>query len=223
MKKWIPAVIGSGLLLAFGTAVAQEIPMFQLPKRSIPWGSAILSGVGWSALALYLRIVRRRRIGRELPSGEYTLAVRGAPGVRYTVGFDDEPGVIWGSANAVDGDPWYTSAHRSSGEPAGLDVIVYDEDGKPVSEWFYLASWIRNDCALDAIMSRAGRKPSSLNFRVLVDISESAVRLAVFPGAEPPPRDDEWTSHSAFNKSGTTLWLGKRDEFGRWSDKRYWS
>jgi hypothetical protein len=150
------------------------------------------------------------------------LAVKGAPGVRYTVGFDDETEVIWRSVEATDGDPWYTSVHRSSGEPAGLDVIVYDEDGMPVREWFYLASWIRNDCALDAIMARAGRNPSALNFRVLLDIGESAVRLAVFPGAEPPPRNDEWTSHPEFRKSGTTVWLGKRDEFGRWVEKRQW-
>ncbi|PTR33636.1 hypothetical protein C8J98_103399 [Luteibacter sp. OK325] len=222
MKKWTPAAIGIGLLVTFGVATAEGLMTFPTPQRGIPWGSAILSGLGGSALALYLRIRRRRRRGRELPAGEYMLAVKGAPGVRYTVGFDDETEVIWRSVEATDGDPWYTSVHRSSGEPAGLDVIVYDEDGMPVREWFYLASWIRNDCALDAIMARAGRNPSALNFRVLLDIGESAVRLAVFPGAEPPPRNDEWTSHPEFRKSGTTVWLGKRDEFGRWVEKRQW-
>lgn len=220
MKKWTAAAIGIGLLLTFDDATAVQLPTFAPREISIPWGSVFLAGLGCSAVARLRWRSRRRRIGRELNTGDYLLAVRGAPGVRYTVGFDDETGVIWQSKDNTGGNPWYTSAHRSSGEPAGLDVILYDEDGMPVREWFYLASWIRSDRALDKIMAAAGRRPNALNVRILLDIGESTVRLVVFPGAEPPPRNDDSAADPNFHKGGTTVWLGRRDESGRWEGQR---
>jgi hypothetical protein len=189
-------------------------------EEGIPWGSAILTGIGCSAVAWLRWRGRRRRIGRELSTGDYVLAVTGAPGVRYTVGFDDVTPVIWRSMDNTGGDPWYTSAHRSYGEPAGLDLILYDEDGMPVREWFYLASWIRSDRALDEIMVAAGRRPNALNLRILLDIGESTVRLVVYPGVQPPPRNDDWAADPNFLKGGTTVWLGRRDESGRWEGVR---
>lgn len=220
MKKWTAAAIGLGLLLTLDVATAEQLLTFGAPERSIPWGAAIVTGMVCSAVAWLRRRSRRRRIGCELPTGDYLLAVKGAPGVRYTVGFDDETEVIWRSMENAGGDPWHTSSHRSSGEPAGLDVILYDEDDMPVREWFYLASWIRSDRALDKIMAAAGRRPNTLNVRILLDIGERIVRLVVFPGAEPPPRNDDWAADPNFLKGGTTVWLGRRDESGRWAGKR---
>lgn len=220
MKTWKIVVIAVTITLMAQMALAQSlIPTYPQRETPLPWRGAICSRLLWGSVAWIRWIKGRRRLGRALHVGDYLIAVRSIHGGRYEVRYHDYDEVIWRSEDVPRGDPWYTSAYRSSGEPAALDIIFYDENGAPEAVRFYIGTLIRSDAGIDAIMKGAGKHPVALNFKFLVDIGVSTVKLIVHSGAERAPRDDAWGGHPTLNVSGKTVWSGRRDATGQWVKK----
>jgi len=199
------------------TALVGVVWFFVSNSFRIPSGvTTVLAGLSWAGFAYTGRLSRRRKLGRSLYVGDFVIAVLGEPGVRYAAQYRGFDIVDWRSEHGTVGDPWYTSAHRSSGEPSVLDLTVYDAQGVSTGIRFELSELIRGDAGLDAIMSGLGNNPTELSFRLLLHVQASGARLLVYSGIDQPRRDDEHWQGPATYFGGSVISRNPRDAEGRW-------
>ncbi|MEX1829783.1 hypothetical protein [Luteibacter sp. CQ10] len=182
---------------------------------------AAITGFSIAAIGYYGKLRRRLKSAKSLPIGEFTLAVRGDAWLPYQAIYRGSSEVTWSSEDDAPRDLWHDTGYRSNDQASFLEIILCDRFGRDQSLMVGLHELIRSDVVITGMIGNR-RLPKSLDFRLMLDIGQTKVRLILFPGFLPPIYDDPPDKDEPWREGGTTIWRASRNRDGGWktdSDK----